>query len=464
MASYIVKVLQGLKDLAQTHDNISRNQLMENVDCDLKERQLESALHNFSRSQYNLIKRIDSQYMALNKPRIEEIYDLYCKGKIKLWYAANGIERRISKHLQERHHEPISKRDIAKYAIYNHAKKFDNDSVTREPLSVRKYHEIALQLNFDLTIKDIGNAIHQNKKWYEITKYNSDIRYFPKKNFFEDNKKLFEKIEAFLDPQRQSAKTKNILIKFSYDHVFYGIIAAYKKPLTIKNIIAIAKKHGYKLKEKSTRNIPYRDSSKYLIKHFKVGRSNSYQLNADFFSEMKPFDYMEALPDLAERIKKRFDQYSVSKKLAEQQQQQQETAQEQPKEQPIATEKSSPENTQAQESDELIEAANVGAAIIAYIQKLKKKNKEVDQTEFDALQLKYDDIALTVVNQRNRISSLDGQAEKMRKIIDNQNNQIKNLTHFLNQANLEIEELKNRKMPSSFKLKEVAKIRHMIKG
>lgn len=133
---------------------------------------------------------------------------------------------------------------------------------------------------------------------------------------------------------------------------------------------------------------------------------------------------------------------------------------------PIESAKIGSENDRPIEasSDEIeaIEAAQVGAAIIAYVRKLQKQQSK---TDIGKQQAKIEDQAQTIINQQNQINDIKGQLSKLQKMYETQNKKLIELNHNLETEKKKNDDLKTIKSPtSSFKVSDVARITKLVKG
>ena len=237
----------------------------------------------------------------------------------------------------------------------------------------------------------------------------------------------------------------------------FAIIAAYPKPLTVYDIQIIAEKTGYELNYKTVNGILSRTSKKFFTRG-KFGRKLTFAANELFFVQ-NDCDYLcEIYPLRENMIRRRFHQYVGTDPFHDTKSEPEQTG-------PEATAEATSNDDIKQEvieNTDYIEAAQVGAAIVAYINKLKKKGAQIDPTEYEALQKKYDDQSQAIINLRNQLLSAEGQVAKLKKMTESQNKTIIDLTHSVEV--LKREKLERERIPSTFKLSEVANIKRMIKG
>lgn len=116
------------------------------------------------------------------------------------------------------------------------------------------------------------------------------------------------------------------------------------------------------------------------------------------------------------------------------------------------------------ETDELtaVDAANVGAAIIAYVRKLKSSQ---DKSDIEKVRAINDDLAQQIINLKNHIMSLEGKLSKIHGMYEAQNKNIIDLNHKLETEKKQNKELKALKSPNAtFKSSDVARITKLIKG
>ena len=117
-----------------------------------------------------------------------------------------------------------------------------------------------------------------------------------------------------------------------------------------------------------------------------------------------------------------------------------------------------------EENQELIDIANVGQAIVSYINKLKKEAAATTESkEYRDLKAIYDDQSQALVNARNEIQGQSSLIEKFKSIVEAQNEKIRDLSHKLSVSeNRAIPEAKP--IDGKFKLSEVGRITKLIKG
>ena len=128
------------------------------------------------------------------------------------------------------------------------------------------------------------------------------------------------------------------------------------------------------------------------------------------------------------------------------------------------TEEAGPANDPIEDNQELIDIANVGQAIVSYVNKLKKEAAATTESkEYRDLKAIYDDQSQALVNARNEIQGQSSLIEKFKSIVESQNEKIRDLSHKLSVAeNRAIPEAKP--IDGKFKLSEVGRITKLIKG
>lgn len=251
--------------------------------------------------------------------------------------------------------------------------------------------------------------------------------------------------------------------------IYGAILTAYKKPLSAFDIIQIAGKRGYKVQlatighffRKNQDMVKYEGKGTY-------GRM-TYTVKRAFLSvnRHKIENYIALLPDKKEDIIKRFellDPVKVEVKPIEPEL----TGPDQSILEPSENENGdihsaeSEQDFEAQDVEKYIDAANVGRAILSYIERLKSAKPQSVKDQ-DALQAKYSDAQQTIINQKNEINGLNYQIDKLKRMVEDNNDKLIKLTH-------ELSRFKNENMPENkpdsgkFKMSEVARMATLIKS
>lgn len=475
MANYIAEVLYALDELSKEKSEASIKEIRSRLKRNITDRQLNQSLHNFRRRQLNLIERIEFNYYKLNRVVIEDVLKRYEAGTFKLWYDSKGQDKinkggRSAIISRKSKTGFVSNLNQARAIVMYHA------SISKDPMTSKQYRELGESLGISIPRKTFSNIWIQSKDQFHIGKIDGQIFYYPNEFFMEKhvpNKDYFESIIGkSIDMEAFETNEKQIELKGKYTcgDIAGAILAAYEKPLTTENIINIAASKGFDMNYKSLYAALTIGNLGYFRKGMKIGKENTFLATQKFFENVDRNILIKILPDKADKINTRYnriigplpEENSPSSEISAEPADLQTAENTEQKTAPA--EISAEENAQEQASNELIEAANVGASIIAYINKLKKRNQQTDPTEFEALKEKSEDQSRTILNQRNQIHSFQGQIEKLKGIVENQNENIKNLTHLLGNARMELEELKAKKMPATFNLGEVARITRVVKG
>lgn len=270
------------------------------------------------------------------------------------------------------------------------------------------------------------------------------------------DEKPAEAIEAAGDIDKSAGKMAK---KIRSHLVIKAVFAAYQKPLTAPDVEKIALKYGHKV---SRAAIIYYvgNKNKQIIKDGKRGRAPLYSPAEKFFEDNAPnIDlFLTILPDKKSNILSRFNMFGGNAPAIEKQ--------EVPADPPAVAD----ENRQLAESHDdddlnMVDAANVGASILAYVAALQKKIKSkaaIDPGEVDQIRYKYEDSKQTVIGLRSEVQSLNLTIKNLKGIIEKNNQRLIDLNH-------ELSVLKNATQPenkpvrSKFKVSEVARITTIVK-
>lgn len=299
--------------------------------------------------------------------------------------------------------------------------------------------------------KGISRTICNTKTFYKKFEHElpAYIQFLPDK---EEQLKSAFGMSSDKPIEEETSRTNNIKIRPKI--VYCAILAAYEKPLSVTDIHNISIKRGFDVK-KPTIGFFMSTKKDQIIK-------DGYRGNAALFKPLEAFfksniryldDFIEALPDKKVQIIKNFRQHVILPERYK------DIKPEEPQAHPAAENQQllSPE-TENQETD-MIDAANVGAAIIAYINKLRKARNTKD---YDDLKHRNDNYRQTIINQTNEINNLNYQLDKLRKNVDDSNQRIIELNHQVSVLkNKLIEEQKA--LPGTFKMSDVARITKVIK-
>lgn len=351
-------------------------------------------------------------------------------------------------------------------------------SIQNELKTLRELELIAREHSFDVTTKDFRNVYERNHncflvqkngrilnlkvnaKWFE--KFRHEIEdYISLLPTHEDTiKKAFGILSTEQKQENISEENASDTIqefhKFRPKIVYSAIFAAYEKPLAVIDVYNIAINRGFNIKHPTIGFF----FSKYKDQVIECG----YRANAKLFNPSELFfkknlryldKFIEALPDKREQLVKNFSKHVILPAIYGNVKE----------EKPVSElENNTPvnENIEVIENDEMIDAANVGIAILAYIKELKK-NRLKDPQEVLELQHKYDDALKTIMQKNDQILSLQGQVKKLAGIIESNNKKIIDLNHRVGVLSNRADGEKNVE-PTKFKMSEVAKITKLVKG
>lgn len=246
-------------------------------------------------------------------------------------------------------------------------------------------------------------------------------------------------------------------------HMYLAILAAYEKPQSSITIVNIAKKYGYELNT-ATIGLFFRKHPEFVKLEYRSSGQHFYSVTPKFISMHQHLlpKLISALPEKEEILKKRFNTVETSDETQAIKTDSQENVflNVTPEENNDIIDNH--ELSQQEVDTEYVDVANVGRAIVSYIQSLKDR-KPVNSEALEELKSKYRDSQQTVINQKNEIQNLNYQLDKLRKMSDENNRKIIDLTSEISKyRNQMIPEVQGE--PGKFKMSDVARITTLIKG
>jgi len=276
------------------------------------------------------------------------------------------------------------------------------------------------------------------------------------------------------DAQKEEKKRRNPSIhapsQGSWSDIIRAIFAAYSKALSAQDMHAIAKKHGHVL---PLHSIYYYQTNygEEIIRDDSKGENGRrlFRATAKLFKDnFKSIAlYKTLLPDRAEKISARFARCCPDERRPAM------TGPPAPQEQAPndgiiqPTVGDAKDYSREDMEPESVDVANVGAAIVAYIQKLKAKIHDLQKgigLENPAVNYKekMQNMAASMTGIRAERDGLQARVNKLEAIVEEKDRR-------LNKAIDELAALKEKAdkgmlIPSTFKVGEVARITKLIKG
>lgn len=235
-------------------------------------------------------------------------------------------------------------------------------------------------------------------------------------------------------------------------------IACQTESFTNKQMEKFANDHGIDISSKDFGNV--NSQNPLLFDRLSVSIRKANNLFFDKYEKEKEY-YKMVFPYYSETIDLNFEERKTANQPAEKV----EVAG--PATATVAddpTEEAGPADDPIEDNQELIDIANVGQAIVSYINKLKKEAAATTESkEYRDLKAIYDDQSQALVNARNEIQGQSSLIEKFKSIVESQNEKIRDLSHKLSVSeNRAIPEAKP--IDGKFKLSEVGRITKLIKG
>lgn len=317
-----------------------------------------------------------------------------------------------------------------------------------------------------VTFYEMTNDFYETQK---IEKhYNTSIALLPdKREAIMKRLKLNENDIEHVD--LNALKTKKIENPEKHQNIspkiiYCAILTAYNKPLSAYDIVTIAEKRGYKLNV-ATIGIFFRKHTE-LVKYEGKGTFGRmcYTIKPEFLykHKHKMDKFIEILPYKKDAIIERFKLIEPKPEVETIEPELNEFIEPAENETGDIHSAESAHDFEEKDIENYIDAANVGRAILSYIEKLKGA-KPQSVKDHDALQAKYSDAQQTIINQKNEINGLNYQIDKLKRMVEDNNDKLIKLTH-------ELSRFKNEKMTENkpengkFKMSEVARIATLIKS
>lgn len=355
-------------------------------------------------------------------------------------------------------------------------------SLMTEPFTWYDFIEIVEKNDLKINSKSFGNLINRYPNCFRKEgKAGRGRQYHTLPDFFkrfQNEKDLYknilindaDQIEKNFEIATQSkvvAKPKKIKPRIEFKlkprHVYIAIFAAYKKSLSPLDVQKIAETYGYVIQHGTIRYF-CRHNKDLMIHSRKIGTRFYYEPSVRFFEKFKNKESLlcRILPDKKDDIIERFNSFLNPPKKTDKPDNV-DTGFDMTRVNAAAgiEERASNDVEKQEVDDEMIEASAIGAAIVQYINKLKRKT-EINPDEYELLKRKYEDSQQALINSRNEIQSMTHQLDKLKDIIEVNNKKILDLTAYIGT-------LENRKqgelhvLPTKFKMSEVAKIKSFIK-
>jgi hypothetical protein len=492
---------------------------------EITRQQIMSAFSNFKR-----MKIIDQlgkghYYIDAEKARAFAKEYIEANGRLSIWNTPKGKARVASNNTRlidtaraifAAYEKPLSFRDVV-----NIAKRYDL-KLSYGSASMLKYRDGGKELKTD-PLKN-GQAMRFTVTPDFYSKNASKINYFVsllphRKNIIlaHFNRHVPELVKKYFADSQESARIipepkeikdkappATMPIKFMAVDITRAIVAAYDGPLSVKAIRELAAQHDYRLKKSivgwyrnnkaiELENVSGTDCKVYL-----------YEPSGFFWQTNLPrlALFIDILPSrknyLIERFKKNLppgvvdgftakeniniedpaideDRPPIGKPLLVNIREKESTgAQESaspPEDQQAAIGIQSAETSEDVSEDiNAVDAANVGASILAYLNKLKSELRTVkqasvsdsDQGTIAELNKKVESLASSLVGMKAERNNAQFQVTKMEKIIEEKDRRLTGKDKRIEELERKLENAHNH-IPKTFKLSEVARMTNLIK-
>lgn len=440
---------------------------------DFNRQKVTSVISNFKK--IGLLKKIKLYQFLIDRDAAFALADNYSKGKCGLWFNEKKTSGLISGTLDQ-YKRANSNAFYARaiFAAYN------------KVLSIAEIINIATaKFGVDnISKKSIQMFIWNNKEVFNIFKsgeahklygpnplffkrFKSEIGYY--KEVFPEKADVIENRYAMAIENNKTVENKSVDFKLSRVLVVRAILAAYQKPLTYKNISRLAARFGYEV------NVPYMYSFKNKFNDFletvdKGMRAIFIRANDKFFKEfVHEIDiYVDLLENRKDQIYARFNQQEPGLAKAHEDAHRKTFDEGPAPDDEKATALVAPEE---EEDAEQVSAADVGASIIAYVDKLKcalKKRQDATDTARDEKE-HVRSLHEKILELQNERTALTTKSEKQAAIITSKDQALKRLESELSLKAMQISKLeikleKAAAGKTKFTLGEVASITTLVKG
>jgi hypothetical protein len=420
----------------------------------VKTAQIQSAMTNFK--QLNLISSAGRKVYNLDEKALTDFAQKFIKGKIHIWAPKPGYDGAKK---GRRKNGPAESHSMIARAIFAAHKKVlslaDVCTIAAEKLGIKDFSQKAAS-NFIYRNTRLFNSFsgEGRAKLYGPSHVFFSTFVHEKQNYidlFPDQKAIIdERFDGQPDPAG-SPMPKRV-------HVVQAILTGYKKPLTLKNIAALATRAGYEVtvnylywfKRQHQNTLQVTD--KGIKNKFYSPNNSFYKVHAD-----KIDLFCEILPERKSEILARFNTHEPGLVKAHEKAH----AEDFDKDQPTA---------EVEAIEDEISAADVGASIIAYVAKLKealkaKSHDNAAKRDEMAHVKSLNDQVLGLKNERN---SLLTENQKIKAIATSKENRIRELTAKVSKQAAHIAKLEEgidraKAGRSSFSMGEVAKITTLVK-
>ena len=475
------------------------------------ENKIIACLSNFKRLKIlNSVPHAPGLYVII-KDAILPFNDLFKQGKVKLWYNSKGQHKTKTKSP----YMPQEKKCPTKSQYHNRfkgscakigkkfpdiPKKFSNSAqfyaraavaCQTDLFSNREITDFCNSNGISIEQKDFSNLMTRQSRLF---KRPETFKYIPNKIFWkkflkekEYFKIVFPDFSEIIEENFNHQDLENRISKKDSRTVIKAVSIAYKKSLSIADYLGIFEFRRFNISEAKIRDFIRENNEIFKIAHHE-GKQTFYDIKVDnFFSfnEENIDHFCNLLPDRANIIKERYHLWKVNQRSdTEDNQSSEKSTQEATDEslqapsdvESVANEvqlKNEEEITEndaqaspSEDDQEAIDMANVGASIIAYVNQLKKESKlSTQSSEYLQLKGKYENISAVAINARNETQSLQGQIEKLKGIIETQNEKIRELAHKLSVAENKASVVpKVKPIDGTFKMSEVTRITRLIKA
>lgn len=453
-------------------DQVKRKDMMQalkNGAIEFTNNQINSAVGNFKR--LKLISKGDPGMYSLNRQALIDFTNRYIDGKTYIW-APKPNQKSTRKGGRARGHaDSTSLVTRAIFAAFN---------------KVMSLQEIAEHAQKELGLdryshKSAQNFIYNNSELFNAYPSGNRFKlYGPRPEFFSSYKKeMLAYIRFFPNKEKQIKARFNGVPTAEKSHddelplpvkkaeIVMAILAAYRKPLTLKNITRLAERNGHDI---SVNYLHWFKNNhvEMLTVTDKGYRSKFYSANPAFFRDNVASieKFVEILPDKKTQIYEAFNMHEPEQAKAHEKAHADDFDK-----QPTATETTPAdmhESTDALEQE--VSAADVGASIIAYVVKLKealhkKRNEETIARDEKEHVKSLNSRIMGLTNERNGLLT---ENDKIKAICTSKENRIRELTAQVSKLTAQVATLEEKLSratagKSKFNMQEVAKITTLVK-
>jgi hypothetical protein len=243
--------------------------------------------------------------------------------------------------------------------------------------------------------------------------------------------------------------------------IIRAIFCAYNKPLTLNDVVVIAKRYNLAIKQHNLRWYQHQKKDELILDEIKRGKAYSYRASPIFYKRhAKDVNrFISILPHKEKEILTHLNEYARDQVKAIQKDIQIE---------PAGDPKPQVDQIEPAGDPETVDVANVGASIIAYIHRLKTELKTLTAAGLNTaavqdLQEKNSRLSAALTGLTSERNQLQFEVSKLEKIVADKESrllekdkQIQEIEHKLS--------LHGHHIPKTFTVGEVARITQVIKA